>query len=133
MRSSKTIFFVACTFQTVLICQTWYNSMLEKNFYRAKEFLPERWLNYHGEPEGEKFWPHRESVCTHFGYGKRMCPGKRYAFQELCIIVAKVIYHLDSHLIILLVPCSSSSSSSSSSMYQPARFFFKLTLSKPTC
>lgn len=69
---------------TVLICQTWHNCLQEKNFYRAKEFLPERWL------KNSNFLPHRNSMCAHFGYGKRMCPGKRYSFQELCVVVAKV-------------------------------------------
>ncbi|CAG7668693.1 unnamed protein product [Allacma fusca] len=75
---------------TLILCQTWYNCMQDKNFYRAKDFLPERWLSDGNSATGERFWPHRESVDRHFGFGKRMCPGNRFAFQEICVILAKV-------------------------------------------
>ena len=56
----------------------------EENFTRAKEFLPERCL------PGQAFEKHSPSLNLPFGSGKRQCPGKRLAEQELNIVTAKL-------------------------------------------
>jgi ecdysone 20-monooxygenase len=72
---------------TVLLCQHWHPCLQDKNFYRAKEYLPERWM-VKGK-RTEEFLPHRDKLY-HFGYGKRDCPGRRFAFMGISICLAKV-------------------------------------------
>lgn len=55
----------------------------EENFWRANEYLPERWIDIRE--------PHAASIVAPFGRGKRMCPGKRFVELELHLILAKVI------------------------------------------
>lgn len=68
--------------QSVILCHTWLACLRESNFEKATEFLPERWLN--------------DSSCKSsilvipFGYGRRMCPGKRFVELELQVVLARV-------------------------------------------
>ncbi|XP_047511159.1 ecdysone 20-monooxygenase isoform X2 [Pieris napi] len=55
----------------------------EENFWRASEYLPERWIDVRE--------PHAASLVAPFGRGKRMCPGKRFVEMELHLLVAKII------------------------------------------
>lgn len=52
---------------------------------RPDEFLPERWL-----PGGEHLKPRSAFVSLPFGFGPRMCAGKRFADLEMEVLCAKV-------------------------------------------
>nr|BAV93930.1 cytochrome P450 314A1 [Chamberlinius hualienensis] len=69
---------------TVIICQTMVSSMLNDFVDKADEFLPERWL---------PGYPKRCSNYTvqPFGCGPRMCPGRRFAEQEIYLMLIKLI------------------------------------------
>lgn len=54
----------------------------EENFWRANEYLPERWM--------EVREPHAVSLVAPFGRGYRQCPGKRFVEQQLDLLLAKV-------------------------------------------
>lgn len=77
--------------QSVVLCHTWLACLRESNFERATEFIPERWLN--------------DSSCKSsilvipFGYGRRMCPGKRFVELELQVVLARV------RLLIIFLSC----------------------------
>ncbi|XP_068083408.1 probable cytochrome P450 49a1 [Anabrus simplex] len=64
----------------------------EENFPQANRFIPERWLK--GEKEHNKIHPF---VALPFGFGPRMCIGRRFAELEIEILVAKVFrnFHLE--------------------------------------
>ncbi|XP_038207174.1 ecdysone 20-monooxygenase isoform X1 [Zerene cesonia] len=55
----------------------------EENFWRASEYLPERWIDVRE--------PHAASLVAPFGRGKRMCPGKRFVELELHLLLAKIL------------------------------------------
>ena len=69
---------------TVVLCHHRIASLKEENFTNANEFCPERWLDSESFPVSEK------KLIMPFGIGKRVCPGKRLAQQEIHIIVAKI-------------------------------------------
>ena len=69
---------------SVVLCHHRIASLQEENFSRAQEFVPERWL------PGQQMQNHSHNLVLPFGSGKRMCPGKRLAEQELYIIAAKL-------------------------------------------
>lgn len=57
------------------------------------QFLPERWLNETGLSEEETNLMH--SAFTPFGYGRTSCVGKYLAYQELGIVIAKMVWLFD--------------------------------------
>ncbi|EFA02807.1 cytochrome P450 301B1 [Tribolium castaneum] len=71
-------------------------SNLEEYFPRSGEFLPERWLK-----NSELFRNHHPFASLPFGFGKRMCLGRRFADLEIQTVIAKVVrnfkieYHHD--------------------------------------
>lgn len=60
----------------------------EKYFRDPHKFRPERWLK---EDETEKSHPF---ASLPFGFGSRMCPGKRFAELEMTILLKAVITSL---------------------------------------
>jgi cytochrome P450 family 12 len=76
-------------FQTNVVFMHMFLSNKEENFPQASKFIPERWLR---GPKGEP----SESKKTHpfvfmpFGFGPRMCLGRRVAEMELEIVTARV-------------------------------------------
>ena len=81
----------------VVLCHTMVASLQEENFTRAKEFLPERWLD--NDPETARKFPKCErGLVVPFGVGKRACPGKRLAEQEVYIMVGKLFQEFDVEL-----------------------------------
>ena len=74
---------------SVVLCHHRVAALQEENFSRAQEFLPERWL------PGQQLQNHKSSLVLPFGAGKRMCPGKRLAEQELNIIAAKLFQNFN--------------------------------------
>jgi cytochrome P450 len=61
-------------------------SNMEKYCPEADKFIPERWLK--NEPQYSKR-PHPFASLP-FGYGPRMCIGRRFADLEMETLVAKV-------------------------------------------
>lgn len=68
--------------QSVVLCHTWLACLKESNFEKATEFIPERWL----DDANHKF----SCLVIPFGYGRRMCPGKRFVELELQVVLAQV-------------------------------------------
>ncbi len=77
---------------TLVLCHTHVACHQEDNFTQAEAFWPERWI----ADEREASWNHKSQLVLPFGSGKRICPGKRLAEQEIHIIVAKIFrsFHL---------------------------------------
>ena len=71
---------------TLVLCHTHVACRQETNFTRANEFIPERWISEERDPH----WNHVPSLVMPFGSGKRICPGKRLAEQEIHIVTAKI-------------------------------------------
>ncbi|KAF2735054.1 cytochrome P450 [Polyplosphaeria fusca] len=61
----------------------------EKNFRRAREFIPERWLG------DEEFKDDAKHALQPFHIGSRDCLGKNMAYHEMRLIMAKVVYNFD--------------------------------------
>ena len=49
-------------------------------------FFSERWIPDERNPD----WNHKPEIVIPFGSGKRICPGKRLAEQEIYILTAKI-------------------------------------------
>jgi cytochrome P450 len=56
----------------------------EENFSDAAEFRPERWIK---RIPGQT---HHPFASLPFGFGKRMCLGRRFAELEIHTVIAKV-------------------------------------------
>lgn len=61
-------------------------SNAEKNYSRSREFIPERFLKADLSPELK---PRQPFAFLPFGFGARMCIGKRIAELEIEIVTAK--------------------------------------------
>ncbi|KAG8041822.1 hypothetical protein G9C98_007126 [Cotesia typhae] len=68
---------------TVVLLHTWIAGLQDCNFKNAKEWVPERWLS--------PLAPHSPLLVQPFGFGRRICPGKRFVEKALQLIVAKVV------------------------------------------
>ncbi|XP_066999050.1 ecdysone 20-monooxygenase [Anabrus simplex] len=77
---------------TPVLCQNWLACLDEANFTNAKKFCPERWMP--GEISYKNFSP---SLVKPFGFGRRVCPGKRFVDQMLHTILAKMVceFHIE--------------------------------------
>lgn len=69
--------------QVHVVFQHYVISNLEKYFPRCREFLPERWLREDEEVR-------HGFASLPFGYGRRMCLGRRFAELEMIIVISKV-------------------------------------------
>ncbi|XP_067000510.2 probable cytochrome P450 49a1 [Anabrus simplex] len=75
---------------TQVVFQHYVISNLDKYFPEASRFLPERWLKscpqekVHGRT-------HHPFASLPFGYGRRMCLGRRFAELEIQTVIAKMI------------------------------------------
>jgi len=67
-----------------------------KNFYRAEEFLPERWLP--GRCDAAPFDQDNRACVQPFSYGPRSCLGKNLARAEMRLILAKLLWRFDVEL-----------------------------------
>ncbi|XP_076665096.1 putative cytochrome P450 301a1, mitochondrial isoform X2 [Andrena cerasifolii] len=74
-----------------VVFQHYVISNLDKYFPRSKEFLPERWLQSGGVSHSFASLP--------FGYGRRMCLGRRFAELEILVVISKILqrYRLEYH------------------------------------
>jgi len=69
---------------SVVLCHQRIACLKEENFNSAHKFLPERWL-----PNSE-LKPHRKTLVFPFGAGRRICPGRKLAEQQLVIFLASL-------------------------------------------
>ena len=73
----------------------YYMSRDESIFKDAHEFQPERWLR-DKEPHSSKFIDSKEVFSsTPFGFGTRMCLGRRIAELELHLLLARIVQQFD--------------------------------------
>lgn len=70
-----------------VIFQHYVISNQEQYFKGSTEFLPERWLK-----SDRSTSEHHPFASLPFGFGKRMCLGKRFAELEIQTLLAKVKY-----------------------------------------
>ncbi|XP_043485686.1 probable cytochrome P450 49a1 [Polistes fuscatus] len=68
-----------------VVFQHYVISNLDKYFPSSEEFIPERWLQDNGVLHAFASLP--------FGYGKRMCLGRRFAELEMIIVISKILQH----------------------------------------
>ncbi|XP_066591364.1 probable cytochrome P450 49a1 [Prorops nasuta] len=75
-----------------VVFQHYVISNTDKYFPKSGEFLPERWLCDHNAPR-------HAFASLPFGYGRRMCLGRRFAELEIAIVIARIIqsYKLEYH------------------------------------
>lgn len=77
--------------QVQIVFQHYVISNLDKYFPRSKEFIPERWLkSCPRDLPVDVTTNHHPFASLPFGYGKRMCLGRRFADLEIQTLVAKV-------------------------------------------
>ncbi|KAL4901002.1 cytochrome P450 [Aspergillus multicolor] len=79
----------------------WSASHSAENFHRAGEFIPERWLAVasKGEGEGEgAFSGDQVAASQPFSFGPRNCLGKPFAWNEMRVILARVLWNFDLEL-----------------------------------
>lgn len=84
-----------------IVFQHYVMSNEEEYFKDSNQFLPERWLKNNCLNR-----PAHPFVSLPFGYGKRMCLGKRFAELEIQILLAKVRYNLNYCFIIIQISVS---------------------------
>lgn len=76
-----------------MIFQHYVVSNQDQYFPEARRFRPERWLRANAaDPAAEPgaACPAHPFASLPFGYGRRMCIGRRFAELELHTVVAKV-------------------------------------------
>lgn len=72
---------------SVVVCHTGLACRDERNFKKAEEFRPERWLNEEkAETAGAATF-----LSVPFGVGRRICPGKRFVEQVLPVVLADTV------------------------------------------
>ncbi|XP_014227712.1 probable cytochrome P450 49a1 [Trichogramma pretiosum] len=79
-----------------VVFQHWVISNSERYFPKASSFIPERWIGQ-GSTEAP---PARHAFASlPFGYGRRMCIGRRFAELEILILLSKIFkkYKVEYH------------------------------------
>lgn len=66
-----------------------------RNFHRAREYLPERWLEDQHDLYAPEFANDARSGIKPFSQGPRVCPGKEIAWWESRVFVAKTLWSFD--------------------------------------
>lgn len=74
---------------TMTAALIWHPMLQEKNFTRAREFAPERWLPAHRA----QFPVHQNKAFMPFGAGARFCPGRSLAMLEIKVAMATLCHH----------------------------------------
>ncbi|XP_031772563.1 probable cytochrome P450 49a1 [Apis florea] len=74
-----------------VVFQHYVISNLDKYFPRSDKFLPERWFQSDGVRHSFASLP--------FGYGRRMCLGRRFAELEILVVISKILqrYKIEYH------------------------------------
>jgi cytochrome P450 family 12 len=66
-------------------------SMEEQHFPRSQEFLPERWIRENADSGCPNARNANPFVYLPFGFGARMCVGRRMAEMEIEVLVARMV------------------------------------------
>ncbi|KAF4530576.1 hypothetical protein B566_EDAN006782 [Ephemera danica] len=74
---------------SVVLCHLREACNDERNFVRANEFLPERWVPKEAAKLG--LVPHFPFLVAPFGFTRRICPGKKFAELEMSLFLAKTV------------------------------------------
>lgn len=64
----------------------------ERNFARAREFIPERWLPEAKEPASE-FYHDNRAVLQPFATGPRNCVGRNLAYVEMRLVITRLVWN----------------------------------------
>ncbi|KAK6226055.1 benzoate 4-monooxygenase cytochrome P450 [Colletotrichum tabaci] len=65
------------------------------NFAKPESFVPERWLpNFAQDPSSPFFGDKRDAIQP-FSYGPRNCVGKHLAYNEMRVIMARLLWEFD--------------------------------------
>lgn len=63
----------------------------EANFKQSEKFIPERWLKDNTDPQ----CPHAKDAHAFtylpFGFGSRMCVGRRFAELEIEVLISRLV------------------------------------------
>lgn len=73
----------------------WSASHSPKNFHRASEFIPERWLV---QDPSSPFTGDHHAASQPFSFGPRNCLGRPFAYSEMRMILARVLWKFDLEL-----------------------------------
>lgn len=65
------------------------------NFHRPDDFCPERWLPDALSDPSSTFHNDKREASQAFSVGAWSCIGKYLAYQELRLILAKLVWHFD--------------------------------------
>ncbi|KAL4970623.1 cytochrome P450 [Aspergillus stella-maris] len=75
----------------------WSASHSAENFHRADEFIPERWLE--ATDESSPFHRDHLAASQPFSFGPRNCLGRPFAYSEMRVILARVLWNFDLELL----------------------------------
>lgn len=78
-------------FQTVMVLATNVLSVQDKHFDRSNEFIPERWLKENTDPKCPHATDSHPFAYLPFGFGPRMCVGRRFAELEIEVLTMRMI------------------------------------------
>ncbi|XP_057340783.1 probable cytochrome P450 49a1 [Microplitis mediator] len=71
-----------------VVFQHYVISNEEKYFKQSDKYFPERWIN---DDNNESRQCHHSFASLPFGFGRRMCLGRRFADLEMIIVISKII------------------------------------------
>jgi cytochrome P450 len=70
------------------------NSLLsqdESQFKQSDKFIPERWLKNNNDPQCPKAKDAHPFSYLPFGFGSRMCIGRRFAELEIEVLISRLV------------------------------------------
>ncbi|KAF2124333.1 cytochrome P450 [Dothidotthia symphoricarpi CBS 119687] len=76
----------------------WSANRDERNFHRANEFIPERWLKEINKDPTSPFYHDQRDVAQPFSVGPRNCIGRNLAYTETRTILALLLFEFDIEL-----------------------------------
>lgn len=68
------------------------------NFHEPDRFVPERWLPATKDDPTSPFYHDNRNVVQPFSAGPRNCIGKNLAYNEMRVILARVLWNFDLEL-----------------------------------
>ncbi|KAG8035300.1 hypothetical protein G9C98_006746 [Cotesia typhae] len=71
-----------------VVFQHYVISNEERYFKQSNKFIPERWMNYDINDSRQC---HHSFASLPFGFGRRMCLGRRFADLEIIVVISKII------------------------------------------
>ena len=77
--------------QTMMVLATHTTSLDDKYFERSKEFIPERWLKNNTDASCPHAKDAHPFAYLPFGFGPRMCIGRRFAELEIEVLTIRMI------------------------------------------